>query len=83
MHDTFLLTKISKMLCILCEENKIEKVKYIKIIVNRNSHINVNNLSEHLLMHNNEILTHDFMIDIIKDNIDEQTVIIETIQGEI
>jgi len=33
-------------------------------------------------MHNQELLKHDFKIDIIKDNIEKQTAIIETIQGE-
>ena len=82
MHDTYLLSKISKMLQVLCNENKLNKVKYLKIIVDLNSHINVNDLSEYLLMHNKELLNYDFKIDIIKDNIEKQTAIIETIQGE-
>jgi Zn finger protein HypA/HybF involved in hydrogenase expression len=82
MHDTYLLNKISKTLQKLCIENKIKKVRYLKIIVSFNSHINVKNLSEHLLIHNKELINQDFKIEIIKDNIDEQTAIIETIQGE-
>lgn len=82
MHDTFLLNKISKMLQTLCNENKIEKVSYIKIIVNLNSHINVNNLTEHLLLNNKELVPNDVQIDIIKDSIEDQTAIIDIIQGE-
>lgn len=82
MHDTFLLNKISKMLQELCYENKIEKINYLKIIVNYNSHVNVSNLTEHLLLNNKELVQNEIKIDIIKDNIEEQTAIIKTIQGE-
>lgn len=82
MHDTFLLNKISKMLQELCYENKIEKINYLKIIVNYNSHVNVSNLTEHLLLNNKELVQSEIKIDIIKDNIEEQTAIIKTIQGE-
>lgn len=82
MHDTYLLSKISSMLQVICKENEINKVKYLKIIVNQNSHINVSNLCEYLQIHNKEHLCHNFRLDIIKDNIEEQTAIIDTIQGE-
>lgn len=82
MHDTYLLNNISKMLQILCNTNQIKKVNYLKIVVNVNSHVNDINLREYLMTHHQKLITEDMKLDVIKDNIEEQTAIIETIQGE-
>jgi len=70
------------MIHTLCKENNINKVKTLKIIVNQNSHITDNNLSEHLMIYNNPFFDKDSKIDIIIGDIDEQNAVIETIEGE-
>lgn len=82
MHDTFLLNNISKEIQSICTNKKIDRVKYLKIIVNRNSHVTVDNLSEHLYIHNNECIKKEITIEIIKGDVEDQTAIIEMIQGE-
>ena len=82
MHDTFLLSNISKSLTELCEKNKIIKLERIIIAVNCNSHVNEENLLEHLKHHNSELIVNTIKIKVNRENIEEQTAIIKSIQGE-
>lgn len=82
MHDTFLLNKISQSLKEICKENKINRIEKFTLVVNHNSHINKENLLEHLKLHNLEILAKELKIEIQRDDIESQTAIIKSIQGE-
>ena len=82
MHDTFLLNKISNSLKELCTENKIKKIEEVTLVVNHNSHINEENLQEHLKLHNTNIIASNLKIKLQREDIEEQTAIIKSIQGE-
>lgn len=82
MHDTFLLDKISKSLNIICEQSKIRKINRLTVVVNNYSHVNEENLREHLEQNNADLLDNDFRIKVKRENIEEQTAIIQNIQGE-
>ena len=82
MHDTFLLNNISKLLGEICEQSKILKIDWLTIVVNHNSHVNEENLREHLLLNNANLLNSNFKIKVKRENIEEQTAIIQSIQGE-
>jgi Zn finger protein HypA/HybF involved in hydrogenase expression len=83
MHDTFLLNKVSKALKEICEKNKIKEVEEFTIVVNCNSHINEENLSEHLKLYNKDIISEKLQIKIQREDIEEQTAIIHNIKGEL
>lgn len=82
MHDTFLLNKISKSLKEICRLNMIKRLNYLSVIVNHNSHVNEENLLEHLQLHNKKIIGKDLVIEVQKQDIEDQTAIIQSIQGE-
>lgn len=82
MHDTFLLNKISHSLKEICNENKINRIEEFTLIVNHDSHINEENLLEHLKLHNSDIIANELKIEIQRENIEQQTAIIKSIQGE-
>lgn len=82
MHDTFLLSKISKSLNVICEQSKIRKIDRLTVIVSQNSHVNEENLREHLEQNNANLLGNDFRIKVKRDDLEDQTAIIHSIQGE-
>lgn len=82
MHDTFLLTKISKSLNMICEQSKIRKINRLTVIVSNSSHVNEENLREHLQQNNANLLDNNFRIKVKREDIEEQTAIIQNIQGE-
>lgn len=82
MHDTFLLKNISDSLKEICKENKINKIDQFTIAVNHDSHINEENLLEHLKLYNPNIIVRELKIEILRENIEQQTAIIKSIQGE-
>jgi len=82
MHDTFLLNKISNSLNEICNENKISKIEQFTLIVNHQSHINEENLKEHLKINTPDIISRELNIEIQREDIEEQTAIIYSIQGE-
>jgi len=82
MHDTFLLNKISQSLKKICIANKIKTIEQFTLVVNHDSHINKENLQEHLKLHNTDIMSKELKIDIEREDIEEQTAIIKSIQGE-
>ncbi len=83
MHDTFLLNKISNSLKEICNENKINKIEQIILVVNNDSHINKENLQEHLKLHNPNMIANKLKIEIQREDIEQQTAIIKSIHGEI
>lgn len=82
MHDTLLLNKVSQSLKEICNENKISRIEEFTLVVNHDSHINEENLLEHLKLHNLDIISKELKIEIQKEDIEELTAIIKSIQGE-
>lgn len=82
MHDTFLLNKISKSLKEICEKSNINKITQLTIVVNHNSHVNEKNLQEHLKENNNELLDDEFKVTVQREDIEDQTALIHSIQGK-
>ena len=82
MHDTFLLSKISKSLKDICIQNKIKAIENFVIAVNYNSHINEENLREHLEIYNKDNIADEVKIKILREDIEEQTAIIKILEGE-
>ena len=82
MHDTILLSKISESVKDACTANKIKKVNTLTVIVNHKSHVNENNLYEHLQYANGDLIGNWTKINIEKEDINDQTAILKSIQGE-
>ena len=82
MHDTFLLDKISKSLNGICEQSKVRKVDRLTVIVNYNSHVSEENLIEYLKQNNANLLGSDFRVKVQREDIEDQTAKIHSIQGE-
>jgi len=82
MHDTILLSKISEAVKDVCSNNKIKKLKKLTVIVNPKSHVNEENLYEHLQGANGELIGLWTKINIERDDIQDQTAILYSIQGE-
>ncbi|MCC5911745.1 MAG: hypothetical protein JJT76_15080 [Clostridiaceae bacterium] len=82
MHDTYLLNKITQSLKGLCQEYKIQKIEQFTLVVNHHSHVNKENLREHLNVHSKELIGDDLRIKLQREDIDEQTAIIHSLQGE-
>jgi len=82
MHDTFLLKRISESLSDLIIEYKLSRVIKLRITTSMNSHIHTDNLYEHLLSEHNGIIGEWTEIIIEKQDIDDLTAVIESIEGE-
>ena len=82
MHDTFLLKRISDNLIILCNTNNITKVRKLHIITSLNSHINKNNLYEHLKEQNGDLIGEWSNIIVEREDIENLTAVIESVEGD-
>ena len=82
MHDTILLSKISESIKEACTANIIKKVNTLTIVVNHKSHVNENNLYEHLKDMNADLIGIWTKVNIEKEDIQDQTAILKSIQGE-
>jgi len=82
MHNTILLSKISEELKNICKNNNINKVKTFTVIVNYRSHVNEENLYEHLRNTNGKLVGEWTKINIQREDIQDQTAILKSIQGE-
>ena len=82
MHDTILFSKISESLKEACVANKIEKVNILTVIVNHRSHVNSDNLYEHLQYANKNLVGEWTKINVQREEIQDQTAILKSIQGE-
>lgn len=83
MHDTILLSKISKALTECCNTNKILKINRMTVIVNEYSHVNSSNLYEYLRSYNEDIIDGLTEIKIEIGDLPDQTAIIKNIEGDI
>ncbi|MDF2677781.1 MAG: hypothetical protein K0Q97_2108 [Bacillota bacterium] len=82
MHDTYLINKISKSLNEICTKSNICKITQLTIVVNHSSHVNEKNLQEHLIENNKDLLANEFKVIVQREDIENQTAIIHSIQGE-
>ncbi|QUH26399.1 hypothetical protein [Serpentinicella alkaliphila] len=82
MHDTYLLNKISQALKELCQKHKLEKIEAFTLVVNHHSHVNEESLREHLQNHSKELIGDNLLIKLQREDIEEQTAIIHSLQGE-
>ena len=83
MHDTILLSKISQSLNSCCKELKISKINKMSIIVNKDSHIDDNNLLQYLKNFNENLIDTCTQISIEIGDLPDQTAIIKNIEGDL
>lgn len=82
MHDTYLLNRISQSLKEICEKNRIKRINKFVLVVSHESHINEENLQEHLELNNRQLIAENLEIRIHREDLENQTAIIHSIQGE-
>jgi len=82
MHDTILLNKISDAVSQVCEANNFKKVNKIAVVVNHRSHVDEHNLYEHLQNADGDLIGLWTEIKIEREDIQDQTAILHSIQGE-
>lgn len=82
MHDTILLNKISDAVSQVCEANNFKKVNKIAVVVNHRSHVDEHNLYEHLQNADGNLIGLWTEIKIEREDIQDQTAILHSIQGE-
>ncbi|NLM34165.1 MAG: hypothetical protein GX206_01885 [Clostridiales bacterium] len=82
MQDTYLLDKISNSIKEICSSKNIKCIREFTLVVNHNSNVNEENLRKHLAEHNKEHIGEELKIKIQREDIEEKTAIIHSIQGE-
>ncbi|HCW04319.1 MAG TPA: hypothetical protein DGK91_07195 [Clostridium sp.] len=82
MQNSYLLDKISNSIKDICSGKKIRRINEFTIVVNYNSNVNEENLREHLIQYNKEHIAERLKIKIQREDIEEETAIIHSIQGE-
>ena len=82
MHDTILLSKISEELKEICTANNINKVNTFTVIVNHRSHVNSDNLYDHLQYADGNLVGEWTKINVQREDIQDQTAILKSIEGE-
>ncbi|MBZ2174639.1 hypothetical protein K8M07_05190 [Schnuerera sp. xch1] len=82
MHDTYLLNKISQSLNEICEKNYIKRIDKFTLVVSFQNDIDEVNLQKYLEVNSKDIFGDELEIKIERDDIEDQTAIIHSIQGE-
>ena len=82
MHDTILLDKITEEVELLSKTNHFNKVNKLLICLNPNSHVNEENLYDHLHNANKKLFGLWTKISIERDDIPDQIAILKSIEGE-
>lgn len=82
MHDTILLNKISDSLEALCRAHNIKRIKRLSIIVDKSSHVDSNNLYEHLRNFNSNLTGEWTEVVVEKEQLDSQVAILHSIEGD-
>ncbi|MCY6372033.1 hypothetical protein [Clostridium ganghwense] len=82
MHDSFLMQNISKSLNNICMDNGIKKITSMEISVNFNSHINEENLLEHLIDMNKGFVDKYTKVKVVFGDMPELTATIRKVEGE-
>ena len=76
------LNKISDSLADLCRAHNIKKIKKLSIIVDKNSHVNSENLYEHLCNFNTNLAGEWTEVIVEQEHLDTQIAILHSIEGE-
>lgn len=82
MHYNLLLNEISNSLNTICKQSKVRKIDRLTVIVSYDSHINEENLRQHLEKNNANLLSKDFRVKIRREDIRDEMARIHSIQGE-
>lgn len=82
MHDMFLIKKISDEVIQLCKINRLNKVTKLVVTVNHRSHVNEENLTKQLLHLSRQIFGPWTIVQVLRDDIQDQIAILQTIEGE-
>jgi Zn finger protein HypA/HybF involved in hydrogenase expression len=82
MHDTYLIKKISEEVKELCRMNQLNKLTKLVVTVNHTSHVNEENLYDKLRHMNKKLCGSWTHIQVLRDDIQEQTAILQTVEGE-
>ena len=83
MHDTTLLSKISKGLENCCKDNKIVKINKLTVILNEDSCLNPSNLMEYLRSYNGDLVGEWTEISTETGDLPSETAIIRNIEGDV
>ena len=82
MHDTFLIKKISEEVNNLCKMNGYTRLTKLVVTENEKSYVNEENLL-HQLRHTNKRLYGPWTnIQVLRDDIRDETAILQAIEGE-
>lgn len=82
MYDEVVLNNICEAVEESCRVNRIRKVTFLTIIVNENTSVDDNSLLELLKAKNNALFGEWTKIDIFKENFQDKSAIVHSIQGE-
>jgi len=82
MKDTYLIKKISEEVNELCKMNQLKKLTKLVVTVNHRSHVNEENLNHQLCHMDKKIFGKWTQIQVLRDDIQDQTAILHTIEGE-
>ncbi|MCR3761300.1 hypothetical protein [Clostridium felsineum] len=82
MQDVTLLSKISDGLTECCKRGNISKVSKMSVIVNEESMVNEDNLSEYLKNYNQKLIDAGTEIKIEIGDLPSQVAIIKNIEGD-
>lgn len=82
MHDSYLLNKIAATLQRICTDNHLGKIKEAVIDVSYNSHIDSQELHEHLIEIIPKLVDNCTIITVKKTELEEQTAVIYMLKGD-
>lgn len=82
MHDSFLLYKIARTLQQICDENRLRNIKEAVIEVSYNSHIDSEDLHQHLVEIIPKLVDNCTIITVNKKDIEDQTALIYLLKGD-
>lgn len=82
MHDSYLLQKIAATLQRICDENHLSKINETVIKVSYSSHIDSDDLHEHLVEIIPQLVDSCTIIAVKKADIEDQTAVIYMLKGD-
>jgi len=82
MRDTYLIKKISDEVQVLCDMNSLKKLTKLVVTVNYRSHVDEEHIMKQLHHRDKKTFGPWTQIQVLRDDIQEQTAILHTIEGE-
>jgi len=82
MHDSFLMQNISSAVKEICSKNNLKRVSNIEISLDHNSHITEENLLEHLIDLNSQVVDRNTKIKVNYEDMEELMAIIRKVEGD-